>query len=98
MPRLVNYGAGRRVNVWLPEKQLKVWDQIENKSSFVQAALDDAAGIMAFAVLKRERALQERISVDDIIGEYNEKFPLDPLTKQRLKKWTSAETNSQKKP
>lgn len=97
MPKLVNYRAGKRVNVWLPDKQLKTWNMIENKSAFVQQALDDAAGIMAYAVLKRERALEERITIDDIIGQYNETFPLDPLTKQRLKKWTSAETNSQKK-
>lgn len=85
MPKLKNYGPGRRVNAWITEKQMPILSQIENQSKFFQLALDNAVGIMAWAIMKERapHAYYDTEKIEDVVGEYNEKFPLDPLTKKR---------------
>lgn len=88
MPTLKNYGPGKRVNVWIPERQLETAEQIENFSNFIQIALDNAADIMAWAILKDvdPKKYNTGREVGDVIDEFNAKYPLDPLTKKRLNK------------
>lgn len=85
MPKLKNYGPGHRYNLWVPERLIPTLEKIENHSKFFQMALEQAYGIMTLAIL-RERAPDEYTltgNIEEVAGEYNRKFPLDPLTKQR---------------
>lgn len=86
MPKLKNYGKGRRVNLWVPERLLDRYYSIENHSKFLQTALESAFGIMTFAILKQRAPEQyyEAGKWEEVVDEFNEKFPLDPLTKQRM--------------
>lgn len=102
MPKLKNYGPGKRVNVWIPEAQLKLWEGIENKSGFVQIALNDAVGIMTWAILKKEEPEKykrpaDQIPIQDVLPKFNKAYPLDPLTAKRLGKETKWPENSPKK-
>lgn len=89
MPRLKNYGPGRRVSVWIPEKHLKLWDQLENKSKFVSLCLEEAIGIMTFYNLKKlEPGKYDRVKqppLEEVLPEFNANYPLDELTKKRKK-------------
>lgn len=79
-------GGGRRVTLWLPEVALKVYDQLENKSAFLQLALKDAVGIMQWAIMKEREPQTYKdtdVKFEDIIGPYNEAFPVDELTEKR---------------
>lgn len=98
MPSQHSKGPGRRVNVWIPERHLALWDELENKSQFVQIALDDATGLMAFAIIKEAKGIVRPKPTQEQIGEFNEKFPLDPLTAKRLGKEKQWPKNSPKKP
>lgn len=97
MPRLRNYGPGKRVNVWIPEKQLKTAVQIENLSNFIQIALDNAADIMAWAILRNAdpKVYKENHKLEDVIEPFNEKYPQNELTQKRTAEWPK---NSPQKP
>lgn len=86
MPKLKNYGKGKRFNVWIPERQLKLWSEIENHSKFVQIALDQAVGVMTWGLLKDKRPdlYYETRKTEEVIEPYNKAFPVDPLTQKRV--------------
>jgi hypothetical protein len=89
MPRLKDYGKGRRVSVWISERNLKMWDEIENKSKFVGISLDMAIDIMAFAILQKVDPVKYKTPEKDtekVLTDFNEQYPLDPLTAQRKNK------------
>jgi hypothetical protein len=92
---------GRRVNIYLPPKQEEVADQIENLSNFIQICLNMASDIMAWDILHNmdpeKYTVKHKKPIEEIFSEFNEKNPLDPLTKRRLqrKEWRQ---NSQKIP
>jgi hypothetical protein len=83
MPRLKNYKPGRRVNIWLPDRHDKIADQIDNLSQFVQIALDQAASIMAFDIIKREKGLTQEPPTQEQIDQWNKDHPQNPLTQKR---------------
>lgn len=94
MPKLKNYNPGKRINIWMPERSLKILDQIENKSNFFQLALEQAAGIMALAIIKEEKKLVQNPPTTEVIQEFNTKYPLDPLTAKRIDTNQWPKTNS----
>lgn len=84
MPRLKNYQAGKRVNIWLPDRHVKIAKDIENLSQFVQIALDQAAAIMAFDIIQREKNLpKHKPPTPEALDRWNSDHPLDPLTAKR---------------
>jgi hypothetical protein len=87
----------KRVNIYLHPPQLEVASQIANYSRFVQIATDNAASIMAWAILKEVNPKQFRDDrkLESVIDEFNEKYPADPLTQKRQGKW---QPNSPKLP
>jgi hypothetical protein len=97
MPKLKNYGKGKRVNIWLLEKQLKRAEEIDNFSAFVQIAVDNAVDIMAWAILKGYDPKKFNVPRDTekVIAEFNEKYPQDELTQKRNGTWRKS---SAKKP
>jgi len=76
------------MNVWIHPRHVKLWREIENKSGFVNMALDDAIGVMTMAILRKENPEKYTIKKkpEAVLPEFNDKFPLDPLTKKRLNK------------
>jgi hypothetical protein len=91
MPKLVNYGTGKRVSVSLLERHLKIWNDLENKSEFVQLCLENAVDIMTWDILKKEDPETfhiEQPPIEEVIPHYNDKHPLNKLTAQRLGKET----------
>lgn len=87
MPRK-KHSRGKRVSIYLDGPALDVWELIENRSLFVQIALDQAAGIMAWAIMKKEHGYREPAAtpkLQEILPEYNHTYPLDELTEKRLK-------------
>lgn len=99
MPRLKYKKKGKRVNVWIPAKNMKIAAEIDNLSSFLQIALDNAADIMAWAILQDvdPKKFSTNTKVEDVIDEFNQKYPLNDLTQRRITKETW-QTNSQKLP
>lgn len=87
---------GIRVNVYLPAKHRKIARDIDNLSGFLQMALEQAAGIMAFDIIKREKGYSQPLPTQEQYNEFNQNHPLDPLTKKRENK--KCETSSQPKP
>lgn len=73
----------------MPDKQMKTAIQIDNLSKFMQIALDNAADIMAWAILKEYDPTQYNIGrkVEEIAPQFNEKYPQNPLTQKRTGKW-----------
>lgn len=96
MPRLKYKKKGKRVNVWIPERQLKVASQIDNLSNFVQIALDAAPDIMAWAILKDydPKKYNTGRQLEDVVDQFNEKYPQNELTQKRQGTWPK---NSKKK-
>lgn len=96
MPRKVNspkkrkkIGKGRRISAYIPAKLLATWDDIDNKSNFIQIALEDAVGIMTWAIMREnnpEKFHKNDKPIETVLPEFNKKFPLDPLTANRLGK------------
>lgn len=87
MPKKI-FSEGRRVNVWIPPKQLETAEQIDNLSQFIQIALDNAPDIMAWAILRevQPEKYESGKKLEDVVDEFNKKYPLDPLTAKRLNK------------
>jgi hypothetical protein len=84
MPKLKNYGPGKRINIWIPERHLKTLNQIDNKSQFFQMAIEQAAGIMGLDIIKREKGLKQPGPTPEQIEIWNKNHPLDPLTARRI--------------
>ena len=97
MPRLKYKKKGKRVNVWIPDHQMKTAVQIDNLSSFLQIALDNAADIMAWAILRdvQPQKYNTGRKIETVIDEFNEKYPQNELTQKRQGTWPK---NSVKKP
>lgn len=89
MPRKKPIVEGKRVNIWIPPAQIERAEEIENLSRFFQLCLDNAADIMAWAILRsvEPKKYHPTHEFDAIIDEFNEKYPLDPLTQKRQGKW-----------
>lgn len=85
MPKLKNYNAGRRVNIWLPEYHDNIAKDIENLSQFVQIALEQAAGIMALDIIKKEKGLKQSLPTPEQYEQWNKDHPQNPLTTKREK-------------
>lgn len=72
-------------HISLPKRYKPIIAEIENFSKFVQIALDQAAGIMAWDLIKKEKGYKDTEKLDDVKDEYNRAHPLNDLTKQRIK-------------
>lgn len=97
MPKLSDKAPGKRVNVYLPNKHLKIAKEIGNLSNFVQISLDQAASILAFDIIKQAKGLTQQPPTPEAIERFNHDHPLNPLTEKREnKQWPK--TNSQPKP
>lgn len=87
-------GPGSRRNIHVRTRHEVLWDQLENRSAFVAMALDQAAGIITWALMQAENP--EKYKLDETptaeeIAAFNEAFPADPLTqKRRLSSQNSA--------
>jgi hypothetical protein len=81
--------VGKRVNVYIPGRQRETAVQIENLSAFFQIALDNAADIMAWAILRdvKPKTYTPTHKLENVIDDFNDKYPLDPLTQKRQGKW-----------
>lgn len=68
---------------------MKTAKEISNLSKFLQIALDQAADIMAYAIL--HKANPEKYTIkpmdDETTAEFNKKFPQDELTQKRNGTW-----------
>jgi hypothetical protein len=75
---------------------MKTAVQIDNLSSFLQIALDNAADIMAWAILRdvRPQKYNTGRKIETVIDEFNEKYPQNELTQKRQGTWPK---NSQSK-
>ncbi len=100
-------GQGHNVHVYLTPDVLKMYRSLENRSRFFQTALREAVGVMQWAVMKERKPdtyydtiLPDTPQFENLLTQYNQAFPLDPLTKARQKKKEDAEwlKNSQNKP
>lgn len=90
--------AGHRIQIYLRGPQLKTARQIDNYSAFVQICTDNAADIMAWAMLNNvdpKKYKTNRYKLKDVLPEFNQKYPPDPLTAKRKK---LSPTNSVPKP
>lgn len=89
MPRLKYKKKGKRVNIWIPARQMKTAAEIENLSNFFQIALDNAADIMAWAILRDvdPKRYHSNHELPDVIDDFNKKYPLDELTQKRNGTW-----------
>lgn len=89
MPRLKYKKKGKRVNLWIPDRQMKVAAQIDNLSNFFQIALDNAADIMAWAILHDydPKTYSTGRKLEDVSDEFNKKYPQNELTQKRTQKW-----------
>lgn len=79
-----------RANVYIPETHLPIAREIENFSAFVQICLEQAEDIMAFAILHNidpKKYHHNRYKLENTVEQFNEKYPLDPLTQKRQGKW-----------
>ena len=81
-------GPGKRVNVYIPAKQLKIAVQIDNLSQFFQIALDNAPDIMAYAILRKEapERFETHRKIDDYVDDFNRLYPPNELTQKRIDK------------
>ena len=86
MATLVSSKKAKRVNVYVLGKHVEIINQIENLSAFVQIALEQAPDIMAFAILKGidPKKYDTGRTLDEVIDEFNEKYPQNELTQKRL--------------
>lgn len=83
-------------------RNFKMWDEIENKSAFLQLCIDNAIDIMAWDILKKMDAktyhVEHKQPVEEILADFNKNHPLDPLTAKRKGKsteWLKSSPNEQ---
>ena len=90
-------GAGRRVNIYILQRQLKTSDEIDNLSNFFQICLDIAPDIMAWAMLRERdpKKYNTGRKFEDHIKPFNDTYPQDKLTQKRTKKWPRHSANIQ---
>jgi hypothetical protein len=82
---------GKRVNIYLPPESVKIAKQIDNLSEFIQLALDQAASIMAFDIIKKHKGIESQPPpTQDAVDQWNRDHPLNPLTQRRMKKYGPA--------
>jgi hypothetical protein len=87
MGRKAKDRPGYRISVYLDADSGKIAKDIENLSAFVQLSLRQAAGIMAFDILQRQRNLpKDEPPTLEAIAQFNSDYPLNDLTRKRLKK------------
>lgn len=74
-----------RVNVYLRGPQLEVRKMIDNNSAFIQMCYDNAADIMAWAILKKVDPKKyhplHKLDEPGLVKEFNKRYPADPLFK-----------------
>ncbi len=78
---------GKRVNLYLPKKHQKIAKDIDNLSGFLQMALEQAAAIMAFDIIKKAKGIEQAPPTQEQYDRFNADHPLDPLTAKRKNKW-----------
>lgn len=90
MPRLKYKKKGKRVNIWIPDRQMQRAKDIDNLSNFIQIALDNAIDIMTWALLKKYDPKKYNIvrqeTDEEIFDEFNKNYPTNELTAKRLNK------------
>lgn len=91
---------GKRVNIYLDPKSLKIAKDIDNLSEFVQIALSQASAVYTVDMVRRARNLPPlRDPTQEEIDAWNKNHPLDPLTARRMEKQKWRNTpNSQSNP
>lgn len=87
---------GRRVSIWLPAEHDKISKDIDNLSHFVQLALEQAVGIMAFDIIKQKKGLPSKAPTQEQLDRWNADHPLDPLTAKRKNKWPNTQPSPKK--
>jgi hypothetical protein len=95
MPKLKNYQPGKRINIWMPAHHLAILKDIDNKSQFFQLAVEQAAGIMALDIIKKEKGLVQPTPTPEQYETWNKDHPLDPLTAKRTQKWPITQNSRQ---
>ena len=90
--------AGKKVTVYLDSKSLKIYQQLENKSAFFQLALHEAVGVIQWALMKKAQPEKyyDTGNVEELIPQFNETYPLDPLTQKRKEKDQECENSAPK--
>lgn len=65
------------VKVYLPNKQLKVFVMLENPAAFMKLCIDNAAGIMAWDILKKRdpKKYYDIDRLEDVLPAYNDENP-----------------------
>ena len=94
MPKLKNYGSGKRVCLWVPERLLPKFLEIENKSKFFQWALDQRGGVMEWAIRKEREGYGPEEELPEVLVAFNLLFPVNELTKKRQDARTERENPS----
>lgn len=100
MPRLKYKKKGKRVCLWIPATQMKTAAEISNLSNFLQIALDNAADIMTWAILKdvQPKRFDTGRKMEDVVDDFNKKYPPNALTQKRIEKQQQWPKNSPKQP
>lgn len=80
-----HYDKSRRVNILLSPDVLNIYDQLSNKSQFFRIALTHAVSVMALAELAERdpRLYLDPTPLEDVIGDFNAKHPMDPGIKRK---------------
>lgn len=89
MPKLKYRQKKKRVCVSISGQHLKIASQIDNFSAFVQLALDNAADIMAWDILKNvdPEIYHGNARMEDVIDQFNALHPQNELTQKRNGTW-----------
>jgi hypothetical protein len=89
--------AGVRKNIYYLGRQHKIVNQIDNFSEFIQIAIDMAADIMAWAMLKDidPKKYNTGRKLEDHIDAFNAAHPQNKLTQRRTGKWPKRSANIQ---
>jgi len=76
---------GKRYTLWVPARLIETIEELDNKSKFLQIALDQCIGIMQFDIMKKRlpEVYKEPKEVEGEKELYNQLNPLDDLTKKR---------------
>jgi hypothetical protein len=81
--------TGKNVNLWIRSENFETYKMIENKSRFFQIALDEAVGIMTWALLKKKdpkKYYDTHRPLEEVASEFNDWFPAERMTKIRMEK------------